>query len=234
VDFLFEMKKSNKNSKMNRNIQLFPVKVTKIRQEAAAVFVLSVEKKINFRAGQVVAIDLVKNGKPRMYSIASRENAAEIEILFDEKPDGCLTPKLSKLKPGDIVFCSEAFGNFLPTTDKAWFIAAGTGVAPFVSMLRSGYAAHKTLVHGGRFLQSFYFQDEISMALGDNYIRCCSQESSSDVYAGRLTQYLSNQNGLPQDVLFYLCGSPAMVVEVRDILIRKGVDFSKIVAETYF
>jgi ferredoxin--NADP+ reductase len=36
------------------------------------------------------------------------------------------------------------------------------------------------------------------------------------------------------DVKYYLCGKALMVVEVRDLLIEKGVDYANIIAEIYF
>ena len=34
--------------------------------------------------------------------------------------------------------------------------------------------------------------------------------------------------------MYYLCGSADMVVEVRDILIGKGIPFGHIISEIYF
>ena len=33
---------------------------------------------------------------------------------------------------------------------------------------------------------------------------------------------------------YYLCGSAEMVVEIRDILIEKGIPFDRIISEIYF
>jgi ferredoxin--NADP+ reductase len=101
-------------------------------------------------------------------------------------------------------------------------------------MFRSGLATGKTLIHGGRTLSSFYFQDEFQSFFLDKYIRCASKAHGNGFYSGRLTSYLKEQNYLPTDQKYYLCGSPEMVVEVRDILISKHIPFGNIVAEIYF
>jgi ferredoxin--NADP+ reductase len=100
-------------------------------------------------------------------------------------------------------------------------------------MFRSGMGENKKLIHGVRRLNQFYFEDDLEWSLGDNYVRCCSQESSCDVVPGRVSKYLADLTELPS-VKYYICGKAIMVVEVRDLLIEKGVPFSNIMAEIYF
>jgi ferredoxin--NADP+ reductase len=42
------------------------------------------------------------------------------------------------------------------------------------------------------------------------------------------------QSNLPLNYKYYLCGSAEMVVDVRDILIAKGIPYEQIFAEIYF
>lgn len=198
------------------------------------VYVLQFRRKHQFLAGQVVAITTDAAIPPRLYSICSGVNEEEISILFNIKEDGLLTPLLSKLQMGDQLLVSAPFGAFLGDEQPAWWIASGTGVAPFRSMLRSGLGEEKKLIHGGRTSDSFYFQQEMISLLGSKYVRCCSQEKGDDLYEGRLTQWLREQAVLPENNMYYLCGSSEMVVEVRDILIGKGVAIDKIMSEIYF
>lgn len=136
---------------------------------------------------------------------------------------------------GDSIWISEPFGDFTCNDVNAWFIASGTGVAPFVSMIRSGMSEGKRLIHGGRKDENFYFSNLLENYLSDdNYIRCASQEEKSQYYKGRLTSWLKEITVLPKEIKYYLCGSAEMVVDVRDILIARGVAFDHIVSETYF
>lgn len=212
---------------------LNPHKVTRNEVIAPGVHVISFEPSFPFIAGQMVFAALEAAGTKRLYSIASGENDTEISILFDVKPGGALTPSLSQLRPGDALYCSVPQGSFTGTHGKAWWIASGTGVAPFRAMFRSGPSENKVFIHGGRFLHSFYFQEEFA-TLGDRYIRCCSTQTGEGIYEGRLTRYLLEAN-LPSDnCKYYLCGSAEMVVETRDLLIGRGIAFDNIVSEIYF
>ncbi len=201
---------------------------------APGVFVLKYKRDFTFVPGQVVGITLDPHKPPRMYSITSGMQDEDIWILFNIRPGGELTPPLSAVKPGDEIYATGPSGNFFGTAKPSTWIASGTGIAPFVSMWRSGIRKDKILIHGGRFLHSFYFENEFKDALGDDFIRCCSQESGEGVYHGRLTAWLKAQENLPADRKYYLCGSAEMVVDTRDILIEKDIPYENILAEIYF
>ena len=130
--------------------------------------------------------------------------------------------------------CLTPFGTYSTQPGKGYWIASGTGIAPFVSMLRSGLADEKTLIHGARFDENFYYSDLIEPVLGKQFIRCCSQQDDTKQYKGRLTNWLREQKNMPTDAKYYLCGSAEMVVEVRDLLIAKAIPFHNVICETYF
>jgi len=205
-----------------------------IEEISADVFVLTFEKRHDFLAGQVVALTTNLAIPPRLYSICSGEKDKELSVLFNIKYEGILSPKLAKLQKGDMLHISAPFGAFLGDSHPAWWIASGTGVAPFRSMIRSGLGENKMLIHGGRTRDSFYFENEMIGAMGDAYVRCCSQEKGEGLYDGRLTNWLREQEIMDKHLNYFLCGSAEMVVEVRDILISKGIDIDHIMSEIYF
>jgi len=203
-------------------------KVISNEQLAVECYLLTLERKIDFVPGQIVSLK-VKNLLPRLYSIASGVKDDFIQILYTVKVDGHLTPTLSQLKSGDELFCSEARGSFLSLKKPSWWIATGTGIAPFVSMSRSGDQSTsyvKGLLHGSRI--DFHFNsDHFSASFGSSYRRYVSG-------SGRVTDFIKERESFDQDDLFYLCGNAEMVVEARDLLIMKGVPFSQIKSEIYF
>ncbi len=197
------------------------------------VYLISFQRNYDFIPGQVIKIGLDNDQPPRIYSICSGNTDPDISVLFNVKKDGVLTPRLASLIPGDKLLVSEPYGSFLGSNEPAWWIAAGTGIAPFYSMFRSGMKKGKSLIHGVSYLNQFYFEDELEEAFEENYTRCCSRESSCNTFPGRVTDYLDQLKHFP-DVKYFLCGKALMVVEVRDLLISKGVPFANIEAEIYF
>ena len=198
-------------------------------------FILSFKRTFKFLPGQVLALTTDDKISPRLYSIASGNSDRTIEILYDIKSEGVLTPKLSLLRREDKILYSLPFGEFVDTNLPSHWIAAGTGIAPFVSMAKSGLAANKILIHGARHKQLFYFGSFFKDTLGDSYVQCCSQcDEEGDYFTDRLTSFLKQENDLSVNEKFYLCGSAEMVVDVRDILIEKGVPFNNIISEIYF
>ncbi len=213
---------------------LYPVAVLDKVELSPGVFMISWEKKDLFRAGQVIKISVDPETPPRIYSICSGTDDDWMSVLFDVKQQGYLTPKLAACQSGDIILVSQPYGTFICDLSPSYWIATGTGIAPFYSMFRSGLATDKILIHGARHLNQFFFKEEFKKEFGTNYIRCCSHEQSPDVFPGRITDYLSKLENPPKDFIYYLCGSGMMVIDVRDLLIEKGIPYEHILSEIYF
>ncbi len=216
------------------NVKFKSVTIISNTEISPAVFVLSFKRDFAFQAGQVLGLAVSPSDDARLYSMASGENDENVNILYNIKPGGKLTPNLATLKTGDILWITVPFGSYLGSSEPACWIAAGTGIAPFYSMYRSGMGGNKTLIHGSRSVDAFYFSEELIRDFGSRYVRCCSQQEGEGIYSGRVTQYLEEIDSLPENQKYYLCGSAEMVVECREILLSKGISFSNIVAEIYF
>ncbi len=208
--------------------------VVENKQITENAFVLSWERNSSFTPGQHIGISLQPTQSPRLYSIASGNDDELIQVLYVINPTGELTPQLSKLKPNAEIFITSPQGKFSIQKEEAWLIANGSGIAPFRSFLRSGNSINKTIIHGVRQLDSFYFQEEFLQNKEIQYLRCCSKENNEGIFSGRVTDYLRSLNNIPVNIKYLLCGSTEMVVEVRDILISKKVPFGNIISEIYF
>ena len=99
---------------------------------------------LRFRSGEFVMIGLLdERGKPllRAYSIASPSWDEELEFYSIKVPDGPLTSKLQHIQPGDqIILRPKPVGTLvldaLLPGKRIWFLATGTGIAPFASLMR--------------------------------------------------------------------------------------------------
>jgi ferredoxin/flavodoxin---NADP+ reductase len=215
------------------NLRLREVRVAENEQIAAGIFRLTFPREDDFIPGQTLALTTDPAIPARYYSIASGCHDPMMEVLYDLVPDGQLTPRLARLRPADLLLASGPFGAFCDGDGGSLWIAAGTGVAPFASMVRSGFLADKTLVHGSRTLAGLYLRGYFSSVLDGRYVPCCSTEKAAGVFFGRSTAWLSRA-ALPDTQRCLLCGSAGMVVDARDVLIARGVPYERVVSEIYF
>jgi ferredoxin--NADP+ reductase len=99
---------------------------------------------LRFRSGEFVMIGLLgDNGKPilRAYSIASPNWDEELEFYSIKVPDGPLTSKLQHIQVGEqIILRPKPVGTLVHDAllpgRRLWFLATGTGIAPFASLMR--------------------------------------------------------------------------------------------------
>ena len=209
-------------------------RILSIEEVAAGVFILRFTRDFAFKAGQMLWVRYPADGPARLYSIASGEEEPYFEIIFDVVEDGALTPILSKAKSGEYVWISEPSGRFTSDGKPAVWIATGTGIAPFASMARSGLYRQTLLIQGGRFLTSFYYHEIFEKLPSLEYIKCVTRESGDGYFQGRVSSFIEKEyQPLPQRQ-HLLCGSAEMVVEVRDLLIARGIPYKNIVSEIYF
>ncbi len=107
-------------------------------------FRVSRPQTLRFRSGEFVMIGLMDdNGRPllRAYSIASPSWDEELEFYSIKVPDGPLTSRLQHIEVGDqIILRPKPVGTLvldaLLPGEHLWFLATGTGLAPFASLMR--------------------------------------------------------------------------------------------------
>ncbi len=210
-------------------------KVLNIRQLTDNTFVVSLPKsRFKFIAGQHVSVSIMGDYQSREYSIYSAEESDNLEILVKEVEGGYFSPKLKHLKVGEFVEVHGPFGKFgldekKKDTHKHVFIASGTGIAPFHSMVKSLPGLNYELIHGIRYLNEAYEVDEYDR---DKITLCTSRDKAGN-FNGRLTEYLK-QKDFDKNTCFYLCGNSDMIFDSMEILKTKGFDRDSITVEVYF
>ncbi len=151
----------------------------------------------------------------RDYTPVSAPGDSEISFCIRKVDTGKLTPLLSAAEIGTRFDISKPAGYFIfkPSRRPPVFVATGTGIAPFCSMIRSGVTGF-TLLHGVDSPEDLYYQPQLE-AVADLYVPCISREyqSTTEHFRGRVTDYLQKQ--LPPAVYdFYLCGRGEMIRDV--------------------
>src|SRR4051812_11946435 len=114
------------------------------RDWAPGLITLTVDAQIEpFTPGQFANLGLESGAEltRRSYSIASAPGAP-LEFYLKEVPAGVLTPKLTRLEVGARVLVERKPQGFftlayVPPCRDLWLVATGTGLGPFIAMLRS-------------------------------------------------------------------------------------------------
>lgn len=198
-----------------------------------------------FQGGQFTMIGLAVDGRPllRAYSMVSPHYEETLEFLSIKVPDGPLTSRLQHVQPGDAVLIGrKASGtlllqNLLPGR-TLYLLATGTGVAPFMSLIRDPevYERFETVVlaHGCRQVAELAYHDEIVHALprdeflGEHvarqlrYYPTVTREPfrhqgrvTTLLETGRLMQDLKLPAVDPENDRFMVCGSPELLRDLR-------------------
>jgi ferredoxin--NADP+ reductase len=211
-------------------------KVLNIKNLTESTYVLRLEKgSFEFKAGQYLVLNVPGEYKAREYSIYSSEEAPYIDLLIKEVKDGEISRELKYLKIGTRVEITGPFGFFVLRESKQnkishfTFVATGTGISPFHSIILSNPGLHYEVIHGVRHGYEAYDSSDYQE---DRYHLCTSREHGESFY-GRVTQYL-RQKGIRKDSIYYICGNSGMVDEVTELLEQNGIIPENIRTEVFF
>jgi ferredoxin/flavodoxin---NADP+ reductase len=200
----------------------------------------------DFKPGQFMnlGLHLPAGFVSRSYSLASAPGEP-LEVLLARVGEGALTPALFDLRPGAAVTLDpkpQGFFTFdyVPPHRELWLLATGTGLGPFLSMLRSGAAFERAervvLVHGARRAAELANRAELEELVSRRgaafrYVPTLSQEPEAAVAQGRLTALFragelearAETRLAPETAHVMLCGNPAMIDEVVALLGERGM-----------
>ncbi len=203
---------------------------------------------MEFDPGQYVSIVVDATGDRRSYSIASKpENKDAFELLLDHTPCGVGCQYLAGLQIGQEVDVMGPMGRFVfvpgGTEEELVFVATGSGIAPFksmiMSMLQEGTERRPmTLYWGMRFVEELFWLDEFQ-GLAESFSNFKFHPVISraieewPLCRGRVTDCL-NIHQIPINAAYYLCGNAKMIEEVTALLQGKGVATENIHFEKFF
>jgi ferredoxin-NADP reductase len=181
-----------------------------------------------------------EGGRERDYSIASGPADPRLIILVRLIEHGALTPLLSAAAPGRSFSINGPHGFFtfqgggpLPPV----FVATGTGVAPFLSMVRAGVRGF-TMLYGVRRPGDLAHPQELRAAAA-RFVPCVSgmtadgaEAGSEGWFSGRVTEWVRTRLA-PRAYDFYLCGRRDMIGEM-ELIIDEKFPGSLVHTETFF
>jgi len=217
-------------------------KVVENRHWTDTLFSLRVEgAPLGFRAGQFVRIALDIEGQrvARAFSFVNPPDDPVLEFYGVIVPEGPLSPRLARLRPGDALDVASNPAGFLvlsevPDAETLWLISTGTGLAPFLSILRTPEPwtrfRNVVVVHAVRYARELAYRDLIQRT-GARYVSFVSREAAPGSLAGRIPAAIADGRleaaaGLPLSAATahaMLCGNPQMLKDVQAALAARGM-----------
>jgi ferredoxin/flavodoxin---NADP+ reductase len=222
-------------------------KVIENRAWTQALFSLRVEcPALNFEAGQFVRIGLDIGGErvARPFSFVNAPDDLVLEFYGVVVPEGPLSPGLARLKPGDSLHVADNPAGWLilpevPPAEDLWLVGTGTGIAPFLSILRTEAPWQRyrrvVLVHGVRRAEELVYRHLIEDVMRKrdgrlSYVRFVSREETPGTLRGRIPAALADGRLeaaaapiSPERSQFMLCGNPDMLKDMQAALIARGL-----------
>ena len=190
-----------------------------------------------FKPGQFVNLYLKEDGKFstfRQFSIASKPGVDYLEFCIKISSDGKFTPPLDKLPLGAEIGVAGPFGHFVyAEQNKCAFIAAGTGIAPMLSMLR--YIADKktpgnyTLLYTNKTKDRILYYEELKELEKQhpNIRVICTVTQETPINwngeTGRINpEMVKKYIDHPQEYMWYFCGPVEFVKTIKEQALNHG------------
>jgi len=188
--------------------------------ESAFEVELSRPRHFHFKAGHT--IQLVYQDQKRYYSLASAPSDLTLILCVNFIAKGYFSPLLASAEIGFKLGFTGPHGyfTFSPSPRSPVFIATDTGIAPFVSMARSGMRDF-TLLHGARHAGELYYQDLLRQS-AQKYLPIVWEipdevHATSGLFHGKMVNLLA-QHLEPGCYDFYLCGWQKMIKDVTHLI----------------
>lgn len=198
---------------------------------------------LRFENGQFVMMGLEVDGRPlvRAYSMASANYEDALEFYSIKLPDGLLTSRLQHVGVGDpLLVGTRAVGTLTVANLKPgrhlWMLATGTGLAPFLSMVKHPETWERfervTVMHGVRHVADLSFSRFFEETLPNDehlgelikeklrYHPMVTREPFRN--RGRITDYLRANPLDPAHDRVVICGSTEMIHETAALLQSQG------------
>jgi len=222
--------------------------VVENRHWTEALFSLRVEgAPLAFEAGQFVRVALDIDGErvARAFSMVNAPADPLLEFYGIVVPQGPLSPRLARLRPGERLYVASNPAGFLvlselPAAETLWLMSTGTGIAPFISMLRAGTPWQRfrnvVLVHAVRHAPELVYREDIERARTAHgsrfsYVPVVSREDVPGTLRGRIPALVGDGRleaaagfalsaGNSQSML---CGNPDMLKDTAAALAARGM-----------
>jgi uncharacterized protein len=224
------------------------VRIAEVRRETPSAVTLVLEDaerpgSFDFRPGQFFTLVTDIDGRPvrRAYSASSAPGAARLEVTVKQVEGGRFSTHVHRnLRAGDRLSVrgpSGAFHADPAAAHEVVMVAAGSGVTPMMSMIRTLPATRRiSLLYSNRDEEEVIFADELLRLAKENPERLSVTHVLTREH-GRLDaagvhSWLTELRP-SEDARYYLCGPESLMDTVRGVLTELGVPDDRVHHERY-
>ncbi|MFB9127521.1 2Fe-2S iron-sulfur cluster binding domain-containing protein [Paraburkholderia dipogonis] len=208
------------------------VSVARIAEETVRLDI-EVSEPVCFLPGQYVRMRPAGQAEWRSYSMANENGQTRLVFFVRMVEGGVFSTWLSKAEVGNEIEVSAPRGSFFLRADACprLFVAGGTGLAPFLAMLRAirsgGYQSAPTrLLVGVRSGAHLFAQQEIdAIKAGFPELEvqyAAEKDAPPGCHEGYGTDLIAGLDVDPKTQV-YLCGPPPMVEAGREAMAKAGL-----------
>ncbi len=227
-------------------IYTFQATVLENKKLTSDVILLSLSAPIDFsfHAGQFITLKVEQGAEFRFksYSILNPPSQkGKMDLCLKIVEGGFASEVLKKAKKGDSFLVKGPLGHFVFEEDdpnsEIWLIGGGTGVAPLYSMLKEYLPKQKNkkfvLVFSVKEKNDLFMDEEFreleKKYTNFTYIPTLTREAWTGA-RGRVQEHLPED---PKNKTFYICGLKELVLETKEVLLKKGVALKNVKSERY-
>ncbi|WP_295882843.1 FAD-binding oxidoreductase [uncultured Thiohalocapsa sp.] len=172
-------------------------------------------------------------GRPFTPTSLLEDRILELTVKRYPEEDG-VTEALHALEPGAALLLSDPFGT-ITYQGPGTFIAAGTGLTPFLAMLRrlakdEALAGHRLLL-SNKGERDVICAKELSHYLGDDLVLTFTREDDAGRQGRRIDTAFLDANIADREGHCYVCGPDPFVQSINDGLLSLGIDPDQLVYE---
>ncbi|TBX64824.1 flavodoxin reductase [Flavobacterium silvisoli] len=201
-------------------------------------FVVEKPNGFDFIPGQAteVSINLPEwktQRRPFTFTNLRESNYLEFMIKLYNDHEG-VTNKLGKTNAGAEIILHDVFGA-IQYKGPGVFIAAGSGITPFISIFRELYKHN--LIKGNRLIYANKTSEDIIMGaelqkmLKNNFVNVLTRENTIGFIGKRIDRNFLIENIVDFSQRFYVCGPDDFVKDITKYLVDLGADFDSLVFE---
>jgi ferredoxin-NADP reductase len=201
------------------------------------VFTIELTRPASFKYKAGHNIVFLYESIKRYYSLTSAPDDPTLSLCIHYVREGHFSPIIASAEIGSHLDITGPHGyfTFQPSVRQPVFVATGTGIAPFVSMARSG-VTNFVLLHEVNSSKELYYHSYFH-EITSNYFACLTEVTRSEVslpdaYHGEIAVCLQKKLP-PKSYDFYLCGHRKMIRDVTR-LVDEVYPESRVYTEVFY